>query len=131
MVHILIVKDPLENTRTPNLTSHVCVGGSTHDQTPAEHGGKWACVGKLVLRTLCEETQASNSCALPPTRLAPFPPAVIPAAIIIKGQLMILAKHPNLISKSTQILYVSNTFETSKICLPCSFIILSLILSLI
>lgn len=66
------MKDTLENTRTLNLTSHVCVGGSTHDQTPAEHGGKLVCVGQLVLRTLCDGTQASNSCAPHPTRLAPF-----------------------------------------------------------
>lgn len=64
--------------------------------------------------TTSAKDQASNSCAPHPTSLAPFPPAVIPVAIILKGQLMILAKHPKLISKSTQILYLSKIFETSK-----------------
>lgn len=39
---------------------------------------------------------------------------MISVANILKGQLMILSKHPKFISTSTQILYLSNIFESSK-----------------
>lgn len=78
-------------------------------------GKKLACAGgPLVLRALCEENEGFNSHAPHPTSSAPFTPTMISVAIILKGELMILSKCPKLISKYTQILYLSNVVETSK-----------------
>lgn len=61
--------------------------------------------GPLVLRALCEENSGCNNFAPGPTSSAPFPPTIISVVIILKGQLIL--KHPKLVCKPTQILYLS------------------------
>lgn len=101
-------------SRSSQILHQPCVGHSTCDHNQAEYFGKVVHAGPLVPRALCEENPGCNSFAPPgPTSSAPFPPTILSVVIILKGQLMILLKHPKLVYKSTQILYLSCIFETS------------------
>lgn len=102
-----------KHSRSSQILHQPCVGGSPCDHSQAEHCGKAAHAGPLVLRALCEENPGYNSLVPPgPTSSAPFPPTALSVVVILKGQLMILLKHPKLVCKSTQVSYLSCIFET-------------------